>query len=119
MPDDPEIAHIKRELERLNAENEALCHAGFRGSKAEALLAFEYDRIPKLLKTPRAIRAQSHVATALLFVIPAILVVIAIAGGIDAYRDHERSVEFQKAEAKLDADFQQDRDQNWPNRRHR
>jgi len=112
MDTDPEIDQLKREIESLGAENRALRAADFRASKAEAMLAFEYDRIPTFLKTPRAIRAQRKIATALLFVIPAMLVVIAIAGGINAYRDHEHSVEFQKAEEKLDADFRRDRDKH-------
>ena len=65
------------------------------------MLAFEYDRIPTSLKTPRAIRAQRRVATALLFVIPVMLAVVAVVGGINAYRDHERSAEFQKSEARF------------------
>lgn len=100
MPDDPEIAHLKRELERLAAANEALRQADFRGSKAEAMLAFKYDRIPTVLKTPRAIGLQRKVATALLFAIPAMLVVVAVVGGVDAYRDHEQSIETQRAASK-------------------
>ena len=69
------------------------------------MLAFEYDRIPTFLKTPCAIRAQRKVATALLFVIPAMLVVIAIAGAINAYRDRQRDVEAQKEWSKLGADI--------------
>jgi len=110
MTDNPEIDHLKREIERLDAENCALRAADFRTSKAEAMLAFEYDRIPTVLKTPNAIRTQRKFATALLFVIPAMLALVAIVGGINAYRDHIRSAEFEKADAKLNADFQRDRD---------
>ncbi len=109
MTADPEIANLQREVDRLAAENRALRHGGFRDSKAEAMLAFEYDRIPNFMKTPAAIRAQRGVATALWFVIPAMLLVVAVVGGINAYRDHGHSVEFKKAQAKLDADFQRDR----------
>ena len=108
MPDEPEVAHLKREIERLAAENEALRQADFRGSKVEAMLAFEYDRIPTVLKTPQAIRAQRKVATALLFVVPAMLIAIAIIGGINAYHDHEQSVEISKGLERVDAAFQKD-----------
>jgi len=101
MAIDPEIDQLKREIESLDAENRTLRAADFRASKAETMLAFEYDRIPTFLKTPSAIRAQRQVATALVFVIPAMLVVIAIAGGINAYRDHQRDVEAQREWSQL------------------
>lgn len=101
MAIDPEIDQLKREIESLDAENRALRAADFRASKAEAMLAFEYDRIPAFLKRPRAIRAQRKVSTALLFVIPVMLVVIAVVGSFNAYHDHMRSVETQKSEAEL------------------
>ena len=108
MTIDPEIEQLKREVERLGAENRALRAADFRASKAEAMLAFEYDRILTFLKRPRAISAQRKVATALLFLIPAMLVVIAIAGGINAFQDHKRDVEAQKEWSKLGADIRHD-----------
>ena len=108
MTEDAYLAHFEREVERLAAENEALRQTGFRASKAEAMLAFEYDRIPIFLKTPSAIRAQRKVATTLLFVIPAMLVVVAIVGSINAYHDHEQSVEISKGLERVDAAFQRD-----------
>ena len=108
MANDPEIDQLKREIDRLSAENRALRAADFRASKAEAMLAFEYDRIPTFLRTPRAINAQRKFATVLLFVVPAMLVVIAIVGGIDAYHDHEQSVEISKGLERVDAAFQRD-----------
>lgn len=101
MAIDPEIDQLKREIESLDTENRALRAADFRASKAEAMLAFEYDRIPTFLKTPCAIGVQRRVATVLFFVIPAMLIVVALVGGIEAYRDHLRAIESQKAEAKF------------------
>jgi hypothetical protein len=46
MDNEHEIAQLKAQVEQLTAENAALREAGFRGSKAEALMALEYDRIP-------------------------------------------------------------------------
>ncbi|KUR75332.1 hypothetical protein [Novosphingobium sp. Fuku2-ISO-50] len=100
MSEGRDFTQLQCEVERLTAENEALRHDGFRGSKAEAMLAFEYDRIPNVLKTPRAIRVQRKIATALFFVVPAMLVVVAVVGGINAYRDYEQSVETQRAASK-------------------
>jgi len=108
MSENPEITNLEREVDRLAAENRALRHAGFRDSKAEAMLAFEYDRIPEFLKTPHAVRAQRKVATALWFVIPAMLLVVAVVGGISAYRDHEQSVEISRGLERIDAAFQND-----------
>ena len=64
-------------------------------------MALEYDRIPNVLKTPRAIIIQRKVATAVMIIVPVLLVAIAIGGGINAYRDHQSSVEAQKATVDL------------------
>jgi len=108
MTENPKIANLQREIERQSAGNDALRHAGFSASKTEAMLAFEYDRIPNFLKTPHAVRAQRKVATALWFVIPAMLLGVAVVGGINAYRDHQRDVEVQKEWSKLGADIRHD-----------
>ena len=60
MADDPEITHLQQQVDALSAENAALRDGGFRGSKAEALMALECDRIPNALKTPRAIALQRN-----------------------------------------------------------
>ena len=58
MIQDAEIARLESQVDALSAENASLRESGFRGSKAEALLAFEYDRIPNAMKTLRAIAAH-------------------------------------------------------------
>jgi len=108
MTEKPKIANLQREIERLGAENDALRQEVFSGSKTEAMLAFEYDRIPNFLKTPRAIRLQRKVATALLFIMPVMFVIVAVVGGISAYRDHQRNVEAQRGWSKLGADIRHD-----------
>jgi hypothetical protein len=97
MNDGSENTRLQKRVERLSAENAALREDGFRGSKAEALMALEYDRIPNVLKSPRAIRIQRKVAIAVMIIVPVLLVAIGIGGGINAYRDHQRSAEAQKA----------------------
>lgn len=97
MTQEQQIAEFREELDRLAAENAALRASSLANSKAEAMLAFEYDRIPNLLKTPHAIRIQRRIATTVLFGLPIVLVVGAIFGGITAYRDHERSFETQRS----------------------
>jgi hypothetical protein len=75
-----EIAQLKAQVEQLTAENAALREAGFRGSKAEALMALEYDRIPTFLKS-QAVAWQRKIATAVMIVVPLILVAVAVFGG--------------------------------------
>ena len=58
MSDDQEITRLRQQVEQLNEENMALREGGFRGSKAEALMTLEYDRIPNVMKTPRSIGIQ-------------------------------------------------------------
>lgn len=108
MPEIDEITRLQQRLEALSAENNALRDGGFRGSKAEALMALEYDRIPNVLKTPRAITLQRKVATAVMIIVPAVLLVIAIGGGINAYRDHQQSVEMKATMDRVDDAFQKD-----------
>jgi len=105
MNDDPEIARLRRRVEALNTENAALRDGGFRGSKAEALMALEYDRIPNVMKTPRAIALQRKVATAVMVIVPLLLLAVAIIGGINAYREHQESVETQHAATKWGDDL--------------
>ncbi len=108
MNDGSEITRLKKRVEQLSAENAALREEGFRGSKAEALMALEYDRIPNVLKTARAIRIQRKVATAVMIIVPVLLVAIAIGGGINAYRDHQHSVEMQQLDKTANHDFWKD-----------
>ena len=96
MTQDAEIARLQSQVDALSAQSANLRENGFRGSKAEALLAFEYDRIPDAMKTPRAIALQRKLATAVMIIVPLVLVAVTVIGGINAYRDHEQSVEMQK-----------------------
>jgi cell division protein FtsB len=96
MSETCEITQLRQHVDALNAENAALRDGGFHGSKAEALLALEYDRIPNVLKTPDAIRIQRKVATAVMIIVPLLLLAIMVGGGINAYRDHQRNVETQR-----------------------
>jgi len=105
MDDDPEIATLRQRIEALGTENAALRQVGFHGSKAEALLALEYDRIPNVLKTQRAIRMQRQIATAVMIIVPILLLAIAIGGGINVYRDQQRSVEMRQLEKTANHDF--------------
>lgn len=107
MTDHPETTQLRQQVEALSAENAALREGGFGGSKAEALLALEYDRIPDILKTPRAVRIQRKIAMTVMIIVPLVIVAVAIIGAINAYRDHERSAEMRSLNAKLEADFRQ------------
>jgi hypothetical protein len=107
MNDQQEITRLQQHVDALNAENAGLREDGFRGSKAEALLAFEYDRIPNVAKTQRAIAFQRQVATAVMILVPIVLVVVAVIGGINTYRDHQRSAELRQLDGALEKDFQQ------------
>lgn len=111
MSSDQEITRLQSQVDALSAENASLRENGFRGSKAEALLAFEYDRIPNFAKTPHAITFQRKVATAVMVLVPILLVVVAVIGGINAYRDHQQSVEAQRAAAKWGDDLRHDVEQ--------
>lgn len=97
MTQDAEIARLQSQVDALSAENANLRESGFQGSKAEAYLAFEYDRIPDAMKTPRAIALQRKLATAVMIVVPLVLVAVAAIGGINAYQDHQQQVESHKA----------------------
>ena len=108
MIQDAEIARLESQVDALSAENASLRESGFRGSKAEALLAFEYDRIPNVAKTQRAIALQRRVATAVMILVPILLVTIAVIGGINAYRDHQQSVEMKANLDRFDETFRKD-----------
>ena len=108
MKKDAKITRLQSQVDAPSAENASLRESGFRGSKAEALLAFEYDRIPNAMKTPRAIALQRWVATVVMILVPIALVAIAVIGGFNAYRDHQQSVEMRKIEARTDHDFWKD-----------
>lgn len=111
MTQDAEITRLQSQVDALSAENANLRENGFRGSKAEALLAFEYDRIPNVAKIPRAITFQRKLATAVMVLVPLVLVAVAVIGGINAYRDHQQSVETQRAAAKWGDDLRHDVEQ--------
>ena len=97
MTKDAEIARLESQVDALSAENATLRENGFRGSKTVALLAFEYDRIPDAMKTPRAITLQRRLATAVMIIVPIVLVAVAVIGGINAYQDHQQQIESHKA----------------------
>jgi hypothetical protein len=106
MPKLDKNTPLKAQVEQSSAENSTLLVEGFLRSKTEALMALEYDRIPNVLKTPRAIALQRKVATTVMIVVPLILLAVAILGGLNAYRDHQNTTELRRLDAKLDADFQ-------------
>lgn len=108
MTQDAEITCLRSQIDALNAENAALRDGGFRGSKAEAMMALEYDRIPDVMKTPRAIALQRKVATAVMIIVPMVLLAVAIVGGINAYRDHQQSVEMKANQDRFDDAFRKD-----------
>jgi hypothetical protein len=96
MVERQEMADLDTTVERLTAENDALRAEGFRGSKAEALMALEYDRIPNVLKTAKAITLQRKFATFLMVVVPLLVLMIAIIGGWNAYQDWQASAAHQR-----------------------
>lgn len=98
MDNQHEISQLKAQVEQLTAENATLREAGFRGSKAEALLALEYDRIPAFMKSQQSIAWQRNIATVVMVVVPLILLTVAIWGGVNAYRDHQQQLESRKAD---------------------
>ena len=105
MYDDLETSHFREKCNALTAGNSASRELGFRGSKTEALMALEYDRIPNALKTTRAIKMQRKVATAVMIVVPLLVLAIAVIGGLDAYQDRQRSEQTQRAAAKWGDDL--------------
>ena len=68
-------------------------------------MTLEYDRIPNVMKTPRSIGIQRKVATAVMIIVPLLLLAIGIGGGINAYRDHQRSVEMRQLEKTANHDY--------------
>lgn len=105
MDNEHEIAQLKAQVEKLTAENAALRETGFRGSKAEALMALEYDRIPTFLKNHQAIAWQRKIATAVMVVVPVILVAVVVLGGIAFYHDRQSSEEMRRLNAQTYSDF--------------
>jgi cell division protein FtsB len=83
MDSSHEIAQLKAQVDQLTAENAALREDGFRGSKAEALMA-------------------------LMIVVPLILVAVTVFGGLYAYRDHQQQVESHAAMDRVANEFQTD-----------
>ena len=108
MSNDKEISQLKAQVEQLTAENAALREAGFRGSKAEALMALEYDRIPAFMKSKRSVIWQRKIATAVMIVIPVILVAVVVFGGIYAIRDHQKRQEIAERLDRVHSSFQTD-----------
>ena len=105
MDDKNEIAQLQQQVVELSAENSALRDCGFRGSKTEAFMALEYDRVPNVMRTPFAIGIQRKVATAVIIIVPILLLAIAIGGGINAYYDHQHSVEKRQLDKMANHDF--------------
>jgi len=105
MPEVDEITRLKAQVEQLKAENAALREDGFQGSKAEALMALEYDRIPTFMKTQLAVLWQRKIATAVMIVVPVILLAVAVFGGITLYRDRQSSEEMRRLNAQTYANF--------------
>lgn len=108
MDNEHEISQLKAQVEQLTAENVALREAGFRGSKAEALIALEYDRIPTFLKSNQAIAWQRKIATAVMIVVPFILVAVGVFGGLYAFRDHQQRQEIAERLERVHSSFQAD-----------
>ena len=101
MDEASEIAQLKAQVDHLTAENAALREEGFRGSKAEALMALEYDRIPTFMRSQRAVAWQRKIATAVMIVVPLILAAVVVFGAMNAYRDHQQQLESRKADREL------------------
>lgn len=101
MDNQHDISQLKAQVEQLTAENAALREASFRGSKAEALMALEYDRIPAFMKSQRSVIWQRKIATAVMIIVPVIVLTVAIWGGVNAYRDHQQQIESRKADQDL------------------
>lgn len=108
MDSSHEIAQLKAQVDQLTAENAALREDGFRGSKAEALMALEYDRVPTFMKSQKAITWQRKIATAVMIVVPLILVAVAVFGGLYAYRDYQQRREIAERLDRVHASFQAD-----------
>lgn len=100
-----EIAHLKAQVDQLTAENAALREDGFRGSKAEALMALEYDRIPPFMKSQQGIAWQRKIATAVMIMVPLILIAVAVLGGITFYHDQQSAEEMRRLNAQSYSDF--------------
>jgi hypothetical protein len=88
MTSNDDITQLKAQVDQLTAENAALREAGFRGSKAEALMALEYDRIPTFLVISHS--WQRKIATAVMIIVPFILVAVRSFRGLYAFRDHQQ-----------------------------
>jgi len=108
MSEANEIAQLKAQVDQLTDENAALREDSFRGSKAEALMALEYDRIPTFMKSQQAIAWQRKIATVVMVVVPLILVAVAVFGGLYAYRDHQQLEEMRRLQANVEHDFWKD-----------
>lgn len=105
MDNEHEIAQLKAQVEKLTAENAALRETGFRGSKAEALMALEYDRIPPFMKSQQGIAWQRKIATAVMIMVPLILIAVAVLGGITFYHDQQSAEEMRRLNAQSYSDF--------------
>ncbi len=105
MDNQHDISQLKSQVEQLTAENAALREAGFRGSKAEALMALEYDRIPAFMKSQRSVVWQRKIATAVMIIVPVILVAVVAFGGLYAFRDHQQLQEMRRLQANGEHDF--------------
>jgi hypothetical protein len=108
MTSNDDITQLKAQVDQLTAENAALREAGFRGSKAEALMALEYDRIPTFLKSNQAIAWQRKIATAVMIIVPFILVAVGVFGGLYAFRDHQQRQEIAERLERVHSSFQAD-----------
>ena len=106
VTDDFEPSQFRESSEAPSPGNTAFPELSFRGSKAEALMALEYDRIPNFMKTTRAIAFQRKLATAVVIIVPLVLLAIVVIGGINAYRDRQRSAELRQLDGALERDFQ-------------
>ena len=108
MSESSEIPSLRAEVAHLTAENASLQDDGFRGSKAEALMALEYDRIPTFMKHQRAVLWQRKIATVVMFVVPLILITIVLVGVFFAFQDHKQREEIAERLDRVHASFQAD-----------